>query len=76
MTAEPHLDDGWAGWGVGWGVAATMLGGILVWGGVGYLIDKLLGTPRVFTAVGIILGAVGGVVIVYLRYGRGDRVRS
>jgi F0F1-type ATP synthase assembly protein I len=76
MTAERHSDDGWASWGVGWGIAATMLGGVLVWGGVGYLVDKLLGTPEVFTAVGFVLGAVGGIIIVYLRYGREDRVQS
>jgi len=58
--------------GTGWGVTATMIGGILAWGGVGYLVDRLAGTQRVFAAIGIVLGAAGGVYLVYLRYGRGD----
>jgi F0F1-type ATP synthase assembly protein I len=73
MTAEPHLNDGWSGVGVGWGIAATMLGGILVWGGVGYLIDRLVGTSGVFVVPGMLLGAGGATYIVYLRHGRGDR---
>jgi len=58
--------------GTGWGVTATMIGGILAWGGVGYLVDRLAGTQRVFAAIGVVLGAAGGVYLVYLRYGRGD----
>jgi F0F1-type ATP synthase assembly protein I len=76
MTAEPHRSDGWTGVGEGWGITATMLAGILVWGGVGYLIDRLAGTPRVFTALGFVLGAAGATTIVYLRYGKGDRGQS
>ena len=58
---------------MGWGITATMLGGILVWGGVGFVLDRLAGTPHVFTAFGFLLGAVGATTIVYLRYGKGDR---
>jgi F0F1-type ATP synthase assembly protein I len=69
---KPDGGDAWAGVGIGWGITATMIAGIVVWGGLGYLIDRLAGTSRVFFAIGIILGAVAGTYIVYLRYGRGQ----
>jgi ATP synthase protein I len=53
-----------------------MVAGVAVWGGIGYLIDLLAGTPHVFAAVGGILGAAGSTYIVYLRYGREDRADS
>jgi ATP synthase protein I len=64
--------DLWAGMSVGWAIVSYLLGALLVWGGVGYLIDRLAGTGKVFTAVGMILGTVLGIYLVYLRYGRED----
>jgi hypothetical protein len=59
--------------GLGWAITATLAGGMLAWGAIGYLVDWLVGTDRnVFTAVGIVLGAVGGIYVVYLRHGRGN----
>ena len=58
--------------GTGWAITSTMIGGILVWGGLGFLVDRLLGTARVFMAIGMVLGAGGAVYLVYLRYGRGE----
>ena len=43
-----------------------------MWGGIGYLVDRLAGTS-VFVAVGIVLGAAAGIYIVYLRYGKRGR---
>jgi len=66
-------DGAWAGMGIGWAVTATLVGGILVWGSLGYLADRLLGiNPRVLTAVGIVLGAAGAIFLVYLRFGKGE----
>jgi F0F1-type ATP synthase assembly protein I len=62
--------------GTGLAIASTMLAGMLVWGGLGFLLDRLLWSSRVFTAFGIILGAAAGGYIVYLRYGRSDRGAS
>jgi hypothetical protein len=39
---------------------------------VGYLIDWLVGTGKVFTAIGMVAGAAGAVYLVYVHYGRGD----
>jgi ATP synthase protein I len=58
--------------GTGWAISATLLGGMLAWGGVGYLIDRLVGTVHVFTGIGFVLGGAGAIYAVYLRYGRGD----
>jgi F0F1-type ATP synthase assembly protein I len=70
---QPSRNDAWSGMGIGWAISATLLGGILVWGGIGYLVDGLVGSDRVFTVIGFLLGAVGGITIVYLRYGREER---
>lgn len=53
-----------------WSVVATLLAGPLVWGSIGWGADWLLGTPRVFTVIGILLGAVLAMYIVWVRYGR------
>jgi len=66
-------DGAWAGMGIGWAVTSTLVGGIVVWGSLGYLADRLLGiNPRVLTAVGIVLGAAGAIYLVYLRFGKGE----
>jgi hypothetical protein len=49
-----------------------MVAGIGVWGGLGYLADRLLDIRWLFFPVGVVLGAAGGVYLVYLRYGKGD----
>jgi F0F1-type ATP synthase assembly protein I len=72
MAADQQRNDAWSGMGTGWAITSTMIGGILVWGGLGLLVDRLLGTARVFMAIGMVLGAGGAVYLVYLRYGRGE----
>jgi ATP synthase protein I len=64
--------DGWSGMGTGFSIASTILAGMLLWGGLGYLLDRLVWDQMVFTAVGFILGAAGGGYIVYLRHGKGE----
>ena len=70
MTAAPERHDGWSGMGVGLAITSTMIGGIAVWGGLGYLADRLMGTEHVFQPIGFILGAVGAIYLIWLRYGR------
>ena len=70
-------DGAWAGMGIGWAVTSTLVGGIAVWGSLGYVADRLLGlNPRVLTAVGIVLGAAAAIYLVYLRYGKGEGKRG
>lgn len=51
-----------------WAVVSYLLGGVILYGGIGWLIDLWLGT-RGFVAVGIVGGAAAGVAIVWFRYG-------
>ena len=67
----PRRSDAWSGMGVGWAITATLVAGMLVLGGLGYVLDRVLGTGAALTAVGIVVGAGFGIYIVYLRYGRG-----
>jgi F0F1-type ATP synthase assembly protein I len=71
--AGPERGDAWAGMSTGWAITSTLVAGMVVWGGLGLLVDRLMGTPRVFLAIGVILGAAGGTYIVYLRYGKEER---
>lgn len=58
------------GFSTAWAITATLVAGIVVWGGVGLLVDSLVWSKYVFTAVGVVVGAAAGIYIVYLRYGR------
>jgi F0F1-type ATP synthase assembly protein I len=57
--------------GVGWAIVSTLVAGMLVLGGLGFLLDRIVGTDDVITAIGLVLGAGFGIYIVHLRYGRG-----
>ena len=50
-------------------VLSYLLSGVILYGGIGWLVDAWLGT-RGFVAVGIVLGAAAGVWLVWIRYGR------
>lgn len=53
----------------GWAVISYLLGGVILYGGIGWLLDLWLGT-RGFVAVGIVLGAAAGIWLVWLRYSK------
>lgn len=67
----PRKDDAWAGMGTGWSITSHLVGAIVTVGGLGFLLDRILGTGSVLTAVGIVAGGAAGIYIVYLRYGKG-----
>ena len=52
-----------------WAVVSYLLGGVILYGGLGWLLDLWLGT-RGFVAGGIVLGAAAGIVLVWLRYSK------
>jgi ATP synthase protein I len=60
----------------GLAISVYLLSGVLVWGGIGYLIDRLAGTASVFTAIGMVVGAAASTYLVYLRYGREDEAKK
>jgi F0F1-type ATP synthase assembly protein I len=64
--------DPWGGMSTGLAISVYLLSGLLVWGGIGYAVDRLVGTGKLFTAIGMVVGAVASIYLVYLRYGRDD----
>jgi F0F1-type ATP synthase assembly protein I len=55
----------------GYAVIGTMISGMAVWGGAGWLLDQWLDT-RVFFPVGIIFGMAVAIYLVVARYGAVD----
>ena len=51
-------------------VLAYLLVGVGFWGGAGWLVDRWLGTSFI-VGIGLLLGAAGGVYLVYMHFGRG-----
>jgi F0F1-type ATP synthase assembly protein I len=54
-----------------WSIIGTLVAGPAVWGFVGLGVDRMLNVERTFTAVGVIVGFLTSLYIVYIRYGRG-----
>jgi F0F1-type ATP synthase assembly protein I len=52
----------------GYAVIGTLISGMAVWGGVGWLLDRWLDT-RFFAPVGIILGISVAIYLVVVRFG-------
>ena len=52
---------------MGWGITGTMLSGIIVWGGVGLLLDRWWGT-RFVALIGVLLGLGVAIYIVVMKY--------
>jgi F0F1-type ATP synthase assembly protein I len=53
-----------------WSILGTLVAGVLAWGGIGWLLDRWLGT-RFLVAVGILVGAAGAFYLIIRRYGSG-----
>jgi ATP synthase protein I len=70
MTDGRRSNDSWSGVGAGWGIAATLLAGIALWGGAGLVADRLAGTGHVFLAIGMLVGAGGAIYLVWLKWGK------
>jgi len=70
-SARPSPDSpsrGGSGAETGYAVIGTLLSGMAVWGGAGWLLDQWLDTP-VFFPVGIILGMAAAIYLVVARFG-------
>jgi F0F1-type ATP synthase assembly protein I len=51
-----------------WSIIGTLVAGVLAWGGIGWLLDRWLGT-RYLVAVGIVVGMAGAFYLIIKRYG-------
>ena len=65
--------EGWRGAGVAWSVLGTLFSGLLAWGGIGYLIDRVAGFHWLFLPIGMVVGMGTAIYLVYLRHGRDDQ---
>ncbi|HYT29301.1 MAG TPA: AtpZ/AtpI family protein [Actinomycetota bacterium] len=70
MAGKPDRGDPWTGAGMAWAIIGTLLAGIIAWGGVGYLLDRWIGSNNLFLPIGMVLGAAGALYLVYMRYGK------
>jgi ATP synthase protein I len=67
---RPRDDDKTGpGAGSGWTAISYLIGGILVWGLIGWLVDRWLDTDGIATAIGAVIGAAGGVYLIVRRLG-------
>jgi F0F1-type ATP synthase assembly protein I len=53
-----------------------LLGGMLVWGGIGFLIDWLAGFHYLFLPIGLAVGLAGGIFLTVRQAGGSDTRRS
>lgn len=60
---SPRYVDG----GDGWTLAMELLTATFVWGGIGWLADRWLGTDPVLMAIGFVLGNALGIYLIWLR---------
>ena len=52
-----------------WSIVGYLLSGLMIWGGIGWGLDRWLGTTYL-VLVGILLGAGSSIYLVWLRFGR------
>jgi F0F1-type ATP synthase assembly protein I len=53
-----------------WSILGTLIAGVLAWGGIGWLLDRWLGT-RFLVAIGVLVGAAGAFYLIIRRHGGG-----
>ena len=53
-----------------WSIIGTLVAGVLAWGGIGWLLDRWLGTSFL-VAVGVIVGMAGAMYLIIKRHGSG-----
>jgi ATP synthase protein I len=54
---------------LGWTALSYLIGGMLVWGFIGWLVDRWVHTGGVITGIGIVIGCAGGIYLVIQRIG-------
>lgn len=63
----------WAGIDSAHSVAAEVMGALLVWAGIGWLLDRWLGTTPWFLAIGALVGNAAAVWMMYQRSLRAEQ---
>ncbi|GAB7050380.1 MULTISPECIES: AtpZ/AtpI family protein [Catenuloplanes] len=66
---SPKAPEPNSGADAGWSAVGYLLGGMIVWGGAGWLLDRWLGLPDVGLLIGLIGGTIAGVYLIVKRLG-------
>ncbi len=53
-----------------WAIVSYQLAGMAVWGGIGWLLDRWTGHTALFLPIGVIVGIVGALYLIFARYYR------
>jgi ATP synthase protein I len=61
--------QGASGANAGWTAVGYLIAGIAFWGFIGWLVDRWLHTGGITTAIGCVLGAVGGIYLIVRKLG-------
>jgi len=69
MDRQPSPKPQPQGPGDGYVIIAYLLSGMILWGGVGWLLDRWLKTEFLLL-IGLLIGAAASVYLVYVRFGR------
>jgi len=68
--SKPPREPPGGGADVVWSIIGTLVAGVIAWGGIGWLLDRWLGT-RFLVAIGIIVGMAGAMYLIIRRHGSG-----
>ncbi len=55
-----------------WAIMSRLIGGIAVWGGAGWLIDRWTGHQALFLPIGIVVGIAAVLYLVWVKSSRHD----
>jgi len=69
MDEQPDDKAGVQGVNTVWSIICLLVAGPATWAAIGWLIDQAVGTS-VFVPIGVVLGFVGALYLVYVKYGR------
>ena len=69
--SDPHEDDPPPppDSGSGYRAISYLIGGMVVWGGIGWLVDNWLGTNGIAMGIGAVVGGAAGVYLIARRLG-------
>jgi ATP synthase protein I len=53
-----------------WAIVSYLLSGMLVWGGVGWFVDRWTGHKALFLPIGLVFGIAAALYLVHVRFDR------
>jgi len=75
VAAEPVVDDGAVG-DIAWSAVSLIASGIILYGGLGWLVGRWVGNQSALTAVGVLVGVALSTFMIYRRLGSQSKSRT